>query len=129
MESKKQTKEEWLLHKGVTCLYKVCVFHNDNCGPYKRAKLVTDGVFGVNDPNEDTKPRFKLLKLKVDEVKIFSEQQLSENRSGLILCEDTKICAHCSYTFRSGYKHVIIHITHINQNKLKQDQQELHLFQ
>ena len=129
MESKKQTKEEWLLHKRVRCLYKACVFHNDNCGPYKRAKPVIDGVFGVNDLKEDTKPHFKLLKLKVDEVKIFSEQQLSENRSGLTMCEDTKICAHCPYTFRTGYKHVIIHITHINQNKLKQDQQGLHLFQ
>ena len=129
MESKKQTKEEWLLQKGVRCLYKACVFHNDNCGPYKRAKPVTDGVFGVNDLNEDTKLHFKFLKLKVDEVKIFSKQQLSENRSGLILCEVTKICAHYPYTLRTGYKHVIIHITHINQNKFKQDQQELHLFQ
>ena len=93
----KQTriKEEWLLHKGVKCLYKACVFHNDNCGPYK------------------------LLKLKVDDGKIFSEQQLIENRSDLTLGEDTKICAHHHYNFGTGYrpKKTCQHPHHIHQPK------------
>ena len=104
MELNKQEKEEWLLHKGRKCLYKSCVFHNDNCGPYKRAEPVTDGVFGVTDLNEDAKPHFKFLKLKVDDENIFSEQQLTENCSVLTLSEDTKICAHHRYTFGTGYK-------------------------
>ena len=74
MESIKQEKEEWLLHKGVKCLHKACMFHNDNCGPYKKAQPVIDGVFVVNDLSEDTKPHFKLLKLRVGDEKIFSEQ-------------------------------------------------------
>ena len=80
------------------------MFHNDNCGSYKRVKPVINGVFGVNDLNKGTKPHFQLLKLKVDDGKIFSEQQLTENRSGLTLDEHTKICAHYRYTFGTGYK-------------------------
>ena len=104
MEWNRQEKEEWLLHKGVKWLYKACMLHNDNCGPYKRAKPIIDGVFGVDDLNEDTKPHFKLLKLKVDDEKIFSEQQLIESCSGLTLGGDTKICAHHRYTLGTGYK-------------------------
>ena len=61
-------------HKGVKCLHKACMFHNDNCGLYKTAQPVIDGVFVVNDLCEDTKPHFKLLKLRVGDEKIFSEQ-------------------------------------------------------
>ena len=84
MGSNKQEKEEWLLDKGVKYLY------NTSCRLYKRAKLVLDDVFGMGDLNEDTKPDLKLVKLKVGDEKIFYEQQLMENRSGLTLGVDTK---------------------------------------
>ena len=69
--------------------------------------------------NEDTKSHFKLLKLKVDDEKIFSEQQLIENRSGLTLGEDTKSCAHHRYTFGTGYKSkkTCLHPHHTHQPK------------
>ena len=46
----------------------------------------------------------KLLNLKVDDEKIFFEQQLIENRSDFVLGGDTKICAHHCFTLGTGYK-------------------------
>ena len=104
MESNKQEKKEWLLHKGIKCLYESCVLHNSNCGPYKGAKPIIEGVFWVDYLNVNTKPHFKFLKLKVGDEKIFFEQKLIGNGSGLTLGGDTKICVHHHYTLGTVYK-------------------------
>lgn len=97
------------------------MLYNGNCGPYKGAKPVTEGVFWVDYLNVNTKPYFKLLKLTVADEKIFFEQKLIENRSGLTLGADTKICVHHRYTLGKVYKpkKTCLHPHNTQQPKVK----------
>ena len=87
--------------------YELCKLHGSNtkCGSYKRSKKIVNGLFGINDLNEDVNNHLCSLNIQKrhDKTDDWSER-LIENRLGFKFCQSHKLCANHRYTLGVGYK-------------------------
>ena len=81
--------------------YKLCLYHNEQCGEYRRTHPAITGVFEIDDLSGSTKQHFASMKLLDSEG--FTEKTLIENRSGTVM-RNGKVCAYHRYTLGVGYK-------------------------
>ena len=90
--------------------YELCKLHGSNtntkCGSYKRSKKIMNGLFGINDLNEDVNNHLCYLHIQKrhDKTDDWSELLLIENQLRFKLCQSDKLCANHRYTLGVGYK-------------------------
>ena len=97
--------------------YKHCLYHNEQCGEYRRTHPAIAGVFEMDDLSGSTKEHFASMKLL--DSKGFTEKTLIENRSGTVM-RNGKVCAYHRYTFGVGYKSktACMHPEHDSKRKM-----------
>ena len=72
--------------------YELCKLHGSNtntkCGSYKRSKKIMNGLFGINDLNEDVNNHLRSLNIQKrhDKTDDWSELLLIENQLRFKLC-------------------------------------------
>ena len=93
--------------------YELCKLHGSNtntkCGLYKRTKKkkkIVNGLFGINDLNEDVNNHLCSLNIrkKHDKSDDWSERLIIKNRLGFKLIQHDKLCANHRHMVGVGYK-------------------------